>query len=57
MSKVNSFGSAAQLQVGDKSYQIFRLDSVNAKTLPYSLKILLENMLRTEDGADRKSVV
>lgn len=52
MSKVNSFGSAAQLQVGDKSYQIFRLDSVNAKTLPYSLKILLENMLRTEDGAN-----
>jgi aconitate hydratase len=52
MSQVNSFGSAAQLQVGDKSYQIFRLDSVNAKTLPYSLKILLENMLRTEDGAN-----
>ncbi len=52
MSKVNSFGSAAQLQVGDKSYQIFRLDSVNAQTLPYSLKILLENMLRTEDGAN-----
>ena len=52
MSKVNSFGSAAQLQVGDKSYQIFRLDSVQAKTLPYSLKILLENMLRTEDGAN-----
>jgi aconitate hydratase len=52
MSKVNSFGSSAQLQVGDKSYQIFRLDSVNAKTLPYSLKILLENMLRTEDGAN-----
>ena len=52
MSKVNSFGSAAQLQVGDKSYEIFRLDSVNAKTLPYSLKILLENMLRTEDGAN-----
>lgn len=52
MSQVNSFGSAAQLQVGDKSYQIFRLNSVNAKTLPYSLKILLENMLRTEDGAN-----
>ena len=52
MSKVNSFGSAASLQVGDKTYQIFRLDSVGAKTLPYSLKILLENMLRTEDGAN-----
>ncbi|MEN9749899.1 MAG: hypothetical protein RL149_977, partial [Actinomycetota bacterium] len=52
MSKVNSFGSAAELKVGSKSYKIFRLDSVDAKTLPYSLKILLENLLRTEDGAN-----
>ena len=52
MSKVNSFGSAAELKVGSKSYKIFRLDSVNASTLPYSLKILLENLLRTEDGAN-----
>jgi len=52
MSKVNSFGSAANLQVGDKSYKIFRLDSVAAASLPYSLKILLENLLRTEDGAN-----
>ena len=52
MSKVNSFGSAANLQVGDKSYKIFRLDSVDAASLPYSLKILLENLLRTEDGAN-----
>ncbi|MFM6963919.1 MAG: aconitate hydratase AcnA [Micrococcales bacterium] len=52
MSQVNSFNSAAALNVGDKSYKIFRLDSVNAKTLPYSLKILLENLLRTEDGTN-----
>ncbi len=52
MSKVNSFNAASTLKVGDKSYKIFRLDSVDAKTLPYSLKILLENLLRTEDGAN-----
>jgi aconitate hydratase len=52
MSKVNSFDSAALLKVGSKEYRIFKLDSVDAKTLPYSLKILLENLLRTEDGAN-----
>jgi aconitate hydratase len=50
---VNSFGSQATLQVGDASYEIFRLDAVEGQeTLPYSLKILLENLLRTEDGAN-----
>ena len=52
MSKVNSFGSAAELKVRDKSFKIFRLDAVDATRLPYSLKILLENLLRTEDGAN-----
>ena len=52
MSKVNSFGSSDQPVVGSKTYRIFKLDSVDAKTLPYSLKILLENLLRTEDGAN-----
>ena len=52
MSKVNSFGSSDLLQVGDKSYRYFRLNSVDAKTLPFSLKVLLENLLRTEDGAN-----
>jgi aconitate hydratase len=52
MSKVNSFGSADILNVGYKNYRIFRLNSVDAKTLPFSLKILLENLLRTEDGAN-----
>ncbi len=50
---VNSFGAKATLTVGDTSYQIFRLDAVEgADSLPYSLKILLENLLRTEDGAN-----
>ena len=47
----NSFGSAADLAVGDATFQIHRLDAVpGAGDLPYSLKILLENLLRTEDG-------
>ena len=47
----NSFGSAADLAVDGTSYQIHRLDAVDgAADLPYSLKILLENLLRTEDG-------
>src|SRR5205823_6376913 len=50
---VNSFGAKATLPVGDRSYEIFRLDAVEgADKLPYSLKILLENLLRTEDGAN-----
>ncbi len=52
MSKVNSFNSADLLKVGSKEYRIFKLDSVDSRTLPYSLKILLENLLRTEDGAN-----
>ncbi len=50
---VNSFNAKATLQVGDEAYQIFRLDAVTgSESLPYSLKILLENLLRTEDGAN-----
>ncbi len=49
----NSFDARADLSVGDQSYQIFRLDAVpGAERLPYSLKVLLENLLRTEDGAN-----
>ena len=52
-SAINSFGARAQLSVGDASYEIFRLDAVpGAAALPYSLKVLLENLLRTEDGAN-----
>jgi len=50
---VNSFGAKATLPVGEESFQIFRLDAVEgSENLPYSLKILLENLLRTEDGAN-----
>ncbi|MCW2889238.1 MAG: aconitate hydratase 1, partial [Streptosporangiaceae bacterium] len=49
----NSFNSRSELSVGAKSYQIFRLDAVKGSArLPYSLKVLLENLLRTEDGAN-----
>jgi aconitate hydratase len=52
---LNSLGSRAQLCVGHRSYTIFRLNAVYkthpaAQRLPFSLKILLENLLRTEDG-------
>jgi len=51
----NSFGSQSTLNVGSQAYSIHRLAAVeakfpNAKSLPFSLKILLENLLRTEDG-------
>src|SRR5713226_3660036 len=47
----NSFGSLATLRVGGAGYQIHRLDAVDGSAdLPFSLKILLENLLRTEDG-------
>ena len=50
---VNSFGARDTLKVGDKSYQIYRLDAVpNTEKLPYSLKVLAENLPRTEDGSD-----
>jgi len=47
----NSFGSVADLAIGSARYQIHRLEAVpGSADLPYSLKILLENLLRTEDG-------
>jgi aconitate hydratase len=50
---VNSFGARSTLQVGSDTYLVFRLDAVEGSDkLPYSLKILLENLLRTEDGAN-----
>src|SRR5882724_764097 len=57
MASKNTFGAAAGLRVNDSSYQIFRLDAlektaagVKLSRLPYSIKILLENLLRFEDG-------
>ena len=47
----DSFGARGTLTVGDASYEVFRLSAVEGSdALPYSLKILLENLLRTEDG-------
>ncbi|MGO1955873.1 aconitate hydratase AcnA [Microbacterium sp.] len=51
MSTVNSFGAKSTLKVGSSDYEIYRLDAVEGhEKLPYSLKVLLENLLRTEDG-------
>jgi aconitate hydratase len=52
---VNSFKSRSILRVGNKEYEIYRLEAldkqgISTKRLPYSLRILLENLLRTEDG-------
>ena len=48
---VDSFGARGTLEVGDRSYEIFRIDAVEGSArLPFSLKVLLENLLRTEDG-------
>ncbi|GAB3558432.1 aconitate hydratase AcnA [Spelaeicoccus albus] len=53
MSEVDSFNSKGGLDVEDNSYEIFRLSAVDgADKLPYSLKVLLENLLRTEDGTN-----
>ncbi len=50
---LNSFSARDTLTVGDKSYEIYRLDAVpGTEKLPYSLKVLAENLLRTEDGAN-----
>ncbi|NMG56320.1 aconitate hydratase [Aromatoleum aromaticum] len=57
MTSKNSFGARGTLQVGAKTYEIYRLDAVSGEgadvaSLPYALKILLENLLRTEDGGN-----
>ena len=45
----NNFDKASKLQVGDKTYNYFSMANLGVEKLPYSLKILLENMLRTRD--------
>jgi aconitate hydratase len=60
MSSVDSFGAKGNLDVEGSSYEIYRLSAVSGEglpedavdSLPYSLKVLLENLLRTEDGAN-----
>ena len=56
----NSFGSRSSLRVGEKEYEIYRLDAldkqgISTRHLPFSLRILLENLLRTEDGQTVKA--
>jgi aconitate hydratase len=58
-SSMNSFNARSTLKVGIKQYEIYRLDAldkqgISTKHLPYSLRILLENLLRTEDGENVK---
>ena len=51
----DSFGARSMFEIGGANYQIYRLDAVregHVDRLPYSLKILLENLLRHEDGRD-----
>ncbi|MBI3680521.1 MAG: aconitate hydratase AcnA [Acidobacteria bacterium] len=56
MSQLNSYNAASTLQVGDRSYRIYRLDALEkagigkVSRLPYSIRVLLENLLRSEDG-------
>src|SRR5450631_1412795 len=59
MTSLNSFGAAGQLHAGGRTHQIFRLAAlekagVNLSRIPYSIKILLENLLRFEDGSTVK---
>src|SRR5246500_799234 len=57
---MNSFGAKSTLKVRTKEYEIYRLDAldkagVSTRHLPFSLRILLENLLRTEDGRNVKA--
>ena len=60
MASKNTFGAAAKLQAGNRSYEIFRLDALEKSgavmaRLPFSIRILLENLLRCEDGQTVKA--
>jgi aconitate hydratase len=53
VASIDSFGSRGTLTVGDQSYEIFRISAVEGSArLPFTHKVLLENALRTEDGAN-----
>ena len=53
MPSIDTFAARTNMSVGDKNYEIFRIDRIDGHDrLPYSLKVLLENLLRTEDGAN-----
>ena len=63
MSDSDTFGARSTLEVGGESYEIFRLDALQEKydvaRLPYSLKVLLENLLRNgeDEGAEARGQV
>jgi len=54
VSSLDSFGARSTFEVGGRSYEVFRLDALaerfDVARLPYSVKVLLENVLRLEDG-------
>jgi len=53
LASLDTFGARSRLDAGGESYEIYRIDTVHGHgRLPFSLKILLENLLRTEDGAN-----
>ena len=58
MTSLDSFGARSTLDVGARSYEVFRLDALQERfdvaRLPYSIKVLLENVLRLEDGVSAK---
>jgi aconitate hydratase A / 2-methylisocitrate dehydratase len=58
VSSLDSFGARSTLDVGGRSYEVFRLDALQSRfdvaRLPYSIKVLLENVLRLEDGVSAK---
>ncbi|HKI67308.1 MAG TPA: aconitate hydratase [Solirubrobacterales bacterium] len=58
MTSLDSFGARSTLDVGARSYEVFRLDALQQRfdvaRLPYSIKVLLENVLRLEDGVSAK---
>ena len=55
----NSFDARAELEVGGRTFEIFRLDALQSKfdvaRLPFSLKVLLENLLRNQAGVSVRS--
>ena len=62
MKSLNSFGAAGELRAGGRTYEIFRLAALEKagvaklSRIPYSIKILLENLLRFEDGSTVKKI-
>ena len=52
MASLDSFGAKSQLQVGEESFEFFHLAALGELNLPFTHRVLLENLLRTEDGAN-----